>query len=384
MTSTVLPAWARAAATLTVVVVFPTPPFWLATVITRVRAGRGTARPLSVIRRRASAATAAARGVCPSAPGIAAAIWARSSVSSCVGASMRSSRVPAGGRRGIVALARARPHRASGCSTAGSGADVSRETRSAPGQPSGVVGGPDRRGKPRPGAAVRVSATSIAELTPSPSLWSRNGPIQPHGGSTRQSATRPVDNCAPNGDLWTTGHLPGRLPSGVRLATDGHCQLALHRVRREAQPADLGPERVAEGLFHVKRCRSGGAGADPVALQRRRLVSGVRGRFGRPDSLAVGQPSALSAGAGNDAGRRGTPRTSPAAGRGRDGRYSRGVPTRRGSCLASRRPDLTPTSGTGRGCHYGRRVSRETSILAAMFHVKHRRRQRHECARFSP
>ena len=46
MTSTVLPAWARAAATLTVVVVLPTPPFWFATVMTRVCAGRGTVRPL--------------------------------------------------------------------------------------------------------------------------------------------------------------------------------------------------------------------------------------------------------------------------------------------------------------------------------------------------
>ena len=33
MTSTVLPAWASAAATLTVVVVLPTPPFWFATVM---------------------------------------------------------------------------------------------------------------------------------------------------------------------------------------------------------------------------------------------------------------------------------------------------------------------------------------------------------------
>ncbi len=92
MTRTLLPAWARAAATLTVVVVLPTPPFWFATVITRVRGGRGTVRPLRVIRLRASAATAAAKGVCTSAPGIAAAIAALTSVSSCVGASMRSSR----------------------------------------------------------------------------------------------------------------------------------------------------------------------------------------------------------------------------------------------------------------------------------------------------
>ena len=38
-----LPGWARAAATLTVVVVLPTPPFWLATTKTRVRLGPGHA-----------------------------------------------------------------------------------------------------------------------------------------------------------------------------------------------------------------------------------------------------------------------------------------------------------------------------------------------------
>ena len=35
--------WARAAAMLTVVVVLPTPPFWLATVMTRVASGRARA-----------------------------------------------------------------------------------------------------------------------------------------------------------------------------------------------------------------------------------------------------------------------------------------------------------------------------------------------------
>ena len=41
MTSTFSPDWARAAATLTVVVVLPTPPFWFATVSTRVAGGCG-------------------------------------------------------------------------------------------------------------------------------------------------------------------------------------------------------------------------------------------------------------------------------------------------------------------------------------------------------
>ena len=41
ITSTRTPCIASAAATLTVLVVFPTPPFWLATVITRRWVGRG-------------------------------------------------------------------------------------------------------------------------------------------------------------------------------------------------------------------------------------------------------------------------------------------------------------------------------------------------------
>ncbi len=41
MTSTFWPSWARPAATLTVDVVLPTPPFWLATTKTRVACGRG-------------------------------------------------------------------------------------------------------------------------------------------------------------------------------------------------------------------------------------------------------------------------------------------------------------------------------------------------------
>src|ERR1039458_1061499 len=44
MTSTREPCWARAAARLTAVVVLPTPPFWLAIVITRQEPGRGHAR----------------------------------------------------------------------------------------------------------------------------------------------------------------------------------------------------------------------------------------------------------------------------------------------------------------------------------------------------
>ncbi len=218
MTSTVLPAWASAAATLTVVVVLPTPPFWFATVMTRVCAGRGTVRPLRVIRFRASAATAAASGVCASAPGIAAAIWARTSVSSWVVASMRSSRVPAGVSGVVCSLGAgagvagsvisfvgvAGGAEGAGGSGGAAGVDVSRETRSGAGHPRGAVDRPDSCGKPRPGAAVRISATSIAELTPSPSSWSRGdaNPTSPwvntpkrHGARwTTPRRTVPVDD----------------------------------------------------------------------------------------------------------------------------------------------------------------------------------------------
>ncbi len=182
MTSTVLPAWARAAAMLTVVVVLPTPPFWLATVSTRVRGGRGTARPLNVMRRRASSATARASGVCSSAPGIAAAIWARCSVSSCrVGlGSMPSSRawvvlVPLSTRPPTATSSSCGSPRSTSAS-AGAAASVSRaevvvsrETVSGPGHPRGLVVGPASRGNPSPGAADRSSATSIVVLTRPPS-----------------------------------------------------------------------------------------------------------------------------------------------------------------------------------------------------------------------
>ncbi len=46
---------------------------------------------------------------------------------------------------------------------------VSRETVSGAGHPSGVVGGPLRRGNPRPGAAVRICAPRVAVVTRSPS-----------------------------------------------------------------------------------------------------------------------------------------------------------------------------------------------------------------------
>ena len=45
MTSTRSPCWASAAAMFTAVVVLPTPPFWLATTITRVWSGRGSGAP---------------------------------------------------------------------------------------------------------------------------------------------------------------------------------------------------------------------------------------------------------------------------------------------------------------------------------------------------
>ena len=219
MTSTVLPACASAAATLTVVVVLPTPPFWFATVITRVRGGRGTVRPLRVIRLRASAATAAARGVCPSAPGIAAAIAARTSVSSCVGASMRSSRGPAvvagsvlwGARRRALRPA-ASPRGAVGTagvlvSALGGARRSPRAPRCLGARPAGrrpmfhvkrCLGRATRAGS----SAARRAAGNRGRERPCGfrrprSQTSRHhlrrgagaGPIQPHGASTRQSAT---------------------------------------------------------------------------------------------------------------------------------------------------------------------------------------------------
>ena len=68
-TSTLSPACASAAARFTVVVVLPTPPFWFATVITRVLGGRGNRRPRSSIRRRASCCSCAMSGVSSDASG---------------------------------------------------------------------------------------------------------------------------------------------------------------------------------------------------------------------------------------------------------------------------------------------------------------------------
>ena len=74
ITSTRWPSWARAAATLTVVVVLPTPPFWLATTITRVASGRGIGgRRAASWRARTVSSAIRARGVlsssssCPTA-----------------------------------------------------------------------------------------------------------------------------------------------------------------------------------------------------------------------------------------------------------------------------------------------------------------------------
>ena len=61
MTSTRWPSWASAAATLTVVVVLPTPPFWLATTITRVASGRGIGGRAAGAPERASTVCSAAR-----------------------------------------------------------------------------------------------------------------------------------------------------------------------------------------------------------------------------------------------------------------------------------------------------------------------------------
>ena len=60
ITSTRCPSWASAAATFTVEVVLPTPPFWLATTTTRVLAGRGTRWRPEVSDRRASSMCSAA------------------------------------------------------------------------------------------------------------------------------------------------------------------------------------------------------------------------------------------------------------------------------------------------------------------------------------
>ena len=325
MTSTVLPAWASAAATLTVVVVLPTPPFWLATVITRVRAGRGTVRPLRVIRLRASAATAAASGVCPSAPGIAAAIWARTSVSSWVGASMRSSRAPveaagsvfgaslrsatgaagvaSGGAvgRGADAGADARCRRGCRCgaavSVAGEDAagDVSRETRSGPGQPSGVVGGPESRGKPRPGAAVRFSATSIADFTPSPSVGSLGAtPIQPHGGSTRQSATAPGGQPARRAATCGSSNCPvvpreagrtSQLESGSWTRVEA-VRRAAGGVSRETSP-DQGRAPEADragGSAVIARAQPGVRGFWRAVLQVSRAIVSAHSRVDVTDT----------------------------------------------------------------------------------------------------
>ena len=70
-TRTRRPDIASAAARFTVVVVLPTPPFWLATVRTRVCSGTGSRWPCSTRRRRASCATSWASGVSSSGVGIA-------------------------------------------------------------------------------------------------------------------------------------------------------------------------------------------------------------------------------------------------------------------------------------------------------------------------
>ena len=63
-TRTRCPNWASAAATLTVEVVLPTPPFWLATTTTRVRAGRASAARVRAPCRASSVCSAALRQGC--------------------------------------------------------------------------------------------------------------------------------------------------------------------------------------------------------------------------------------------------------------------------------------------------------------------------------
>ena len=63
-TRTRCPSWASAAATFTVEVVLPTPPFWFATTITRVLSGRGIAtRARAPIRASTECSAARASGV---------------------------------------------------------------------------------------------------------------------------------------------------------------------------------------------------------------------------------------------------------------------------------------------------------------------------------
>ena len=72
MTSTLSPDWASAAATFTVVVVLPTPPFWLATVSTRVEAGVERTGDPSPDQLRSGAAGVLEPGVCKGQEGVSA------------------------------------------------------------------------------------------------------------------------------------------------------------------------------------------------------------------------------------------------------------------------------------------------------------------------
>ena len=262
MTSTVLPAWASAAATLTVVVVFPTPPFWFATVMhPGVRRSRDRAAaerdPLARVggdgrgQGRLPVGSGHRRGDLGAHLGVVVG-WGRP----CGPLGCRRGS-PAGCRWLCVALRRVastaavgrlarRVRRALGGVSAG---DVSRETRSGAGQPNGVVVGPERRGKPRPGAAVRVSATSIAELTPSPSSWSRGdahttSPVlntpKRHGVRwTTRAERRPVDTTHPTG---LTVDAPGDVADGEGPVRGCSASCAVHAgIAASSDAAGLRP-----------------------------------------------------------------------------------------------------------------------------------------------
>ena len=267
MTSTVLPAWARAAATLTVVVVLPTPPFWFATVSTRVRGGRGTGRPLRVTRLRSSSATAWARGVFQSAPGMDAAMAARSSRSSGVAGAGSSGVVAEGALSGAGVALSPRTGRAT------ASGDVSRETVSGHPRSDGSPEAPT--GKPSPAATRGASVVSSVELTgtscgstpPSNSTGGRHakgrrpcgqagGRTAPAGGAGAFHVKHPARLCGsrpgraaerPRPGRWITCGRRRRLGGGPTWRTCGRRAPAADWRRRPGEADRLPATAVASG-----------------------------------------------------------------------------------------------------------------------------------------
>ena len=244
---------------LTVVVVLPTPPFWLATVSTRVRGGRGTARPLRVMRRRASSATARASGCArrhresrPRSGRGARCRLARwgSSMPSLSGVGTDGLTVhEAADSQVLLRIAHLEPAvcRLPRCRPPPGVFHVKR----CPGQANRAGWWPDLRagGNPSPGAADRSSATSIVVLTRAHLLAGVQGvPIQPHEPRTRQSATPIRDE-----------HLTASLQPPRHRRSRG-------AVPRETRPGVRAPWRCPLAAFHVKHT----------------VVRTVRDRWGRP------------------------------------------------------------------------------------------------------